>query len=181
MTVRTAALAASVALAAPGLARADEHAGRPGEMLAIGAFETADGDRAGTVSVSRTPNGLLLVAEVIGLEPGEHGFHIHETGRCEGPDFASAGGHWSPEGRAHGFAAEDGPHAGDMPNIFVNNDGFAQVHRFLDAATPAGDAEALMDGDGAAVVVHEDADSYLTEPRADGRVACAVLAPTTDT
>ncbi len=51
--------------------------------------------------------------------PGVHAFHIHTTGRCEAPDFESAGGHFAPAGRHHGFLAPGGAHASDLPNARV--------------------------------------------------------------
>ena len=79
----------------------------------------------GTVVMEQGPNGVLVSADITGLAPGPHGFHIHETGRCS-PDFAAAGDHFAPEGREHGYMNPSGDHAGDMPNIHAAADGTAK-------------------------------------------------------
>lgn len=142
--------------------------------IAKGDFRAGDDGHLGGVTLVQTPNGVLLTAQIAGLEPGAHGFHIHETGRCEGPDFTSAGGHWAPEGKPHGFATEDGPHAGDMPNIFASSDGLATVHVFLEEMSLSGE-QPLLDEDGAAIIVHERDDTYMSEAKSGDRVACAAL------
>src|SRR5687767_4392471 len=73
----------------------------------------------GEARFQQTPHGVLLRLDLKNATPGVHGFHIHEVGRCEAPDFESAGGHFSPDRRAHGFLNPGGPHAGDLPSIFV--------------------------------------------------------------
>lgn len=110
------------------------------------------------------------------LAPGEHGFHIHETGSCE-PDFSAAGDHFNPDGRGHGFASEEGPHAGDLPNIFVGADGSAEAHFFNSRITLDDGPSGLFDQDGAAFIVHEKPDSYQAEAGAGGRVACGAIIP----
>ena len=158
----------------PPVTDAERDARSRGGAVARGDFMAGEDGHLGGVTLVETPNGVLLTAQIAGLEPGAHGFHIHETGRCEGPDFASAGGHWAPEGKPHGFATEEGPHAGDMPNIFASSDGLATVHVFLDGVTLTG-ARPMLDEDGAAVIVHERDDTYLSEARSGDRVACAAL------
>jgi Cu/Zn superoxide dismutase len=89
-----------------------------------------DGADIGTVTLTETPNGVLLKAELRGLPQGEHGFHIHGKGACT-PDFGAAGGHFAGGGGQHGYAAEDGPHAGDMPNIHVPASGELTIEVFM--------------------------------------------------
>lgn len=134
-----------------------------------------DGAELGTVTIEQGPQGLIIAADVRGLSPGGHGFHIHETGSCE-PDFAAAGDHFNPTGASHG--ARHGPdrHAGDLPNLYVAADGTARADVFTDAATlDAGEPHSLFDADGSAVIIHALPDTYGEAAGAGGRVACGVL------
>ena len=75
------------------------------------------GEAIGTATFTETPNGVLIRAELQGLEPGEHGYHIHQTGQCDAEGgFESAGGHFNPAEAEHGFMMEGGPHAGGRRN-----------------------------------------------------------------
>ena len=107
------------------------------------------------------------------LPPGTHGAHVHTTGRCDGPDFTTAGGHWNPTGMKHGTQNPMGPHAGDLPNLIVGADGRGSVAITLPSGTMAG----LMDADGAAFVIHAGADDLKTDPSGNsgGRIACGVF------
>lgn len=142
-------------------------------------MQTADGASAGTVTLTDTNKGLLIEAELTGLEPGWHGFHVHETGACS-PDFEAAGEHYAPDGNGHGLFAEGGAHAGDLPNIHVDDDGAAHVH-ILAAGLQIGDegeGAPLMDDDGSAIMVHANADTYEAEAGAGDRVACGPVSAT---
>lgn len=142
---------------------------------AVARMAGPDGAELGTVTIEQGPQGLIIAADVRGLSPGGHGFHIHETGACE-PDFAAAGDHFNPTGASHG--ARHGPdrHAGDLPNLYVAADGTARVDVFTDAATlDAGLPHSLFDADGSAVIIHERADTYGEDAGAGGRVACGVI------
>ena len=113
---------------------------------------------------------------MVGLSPGAHGVHLHTTGSCTAPDFASAGAHLNPGGHQHGTSNPAGPHLGDLPNITVGSAGTGTV-----SATLSGTREdvlaRLFDADGTAVVVHANADDYRTDPSGNsgGRIACGVL------
>ncbi len=104
-----AALTTSLALASPVLA-ADQ---------ATATLKDPDGKDVGKVTVLAVPSGVLLAVDLTAVPPGDHGFHIHAVGKCEAPDFKSAGGHFNPEEDEHGLMNQAGPHAGDMPNIHV--------------------------------------------------------------
>ena len=133
-----------------------------------------DGKDMGTITLTETPNGVLINADLSNLSPGGHGFHIHEKGSCS-PDFKAAGGHYNPDGKEHGLNNPKGHHAGDMPNIFVNADGTAHVE-VLNASVTLGDGKGtLFDEDGSAFIVHEKPDSHNADPGAGGRVACGVI------
>ncbi|MYA18755.1 MAG: superoxide dismutase family protein [Chloroflexi bacterium] len=135
----------------------------------------ADGAAMGTVTLTQGPNGVLIKADVQGLSPGAHGFHIHSVGACT-PDFSAAGGHYAPGGEGHGLMHEDGAHAGDLPNIHAGADGAARADYFTDAVTLDEDADhSLFDDDGSAIIVHAKPDSYGEDPAAGDRVACGVI------
>lgn len=131
----------------------------------------------GTASLSETPNGVLVRVELRGLPPGWHGFHVHEHGKCETPDFKTAGGHFGPHGKKHGVHMPQGPHAGDMPNIFIAADGKAKFEVMLARLGLRGGNNALSDKDGSALVVHGKADDYRSQPSgaAGARIACAEI------
>ena len=126
----------------------------------------------GRLEVLGGAGGLLLKVEVDGLESGEHGLHLHETGRCE-PPFESAGGHYNPAGRAHGLLADDGPHAGDLPNLVAGEATTTVAHAWASGLS----IDELTRDDGSALVVHARADDYRSDPAgaAGDRVACAEI------
>jgi superoxide dismutase, Cu-Zn family len=138
-----------------------------------------DGTRTGEVTLTQTPHhGVLLHIEAWGLEPGVHAIHIHETGRCDPPDFESAGGHFNPTGAGHGALHAEGMHVGDLLNLHVGEDGRIVTERHAPRATlEEGSPTSLLGGDGTAIVIHVSADDYLSQPTGDagGRVACGVI------
>lgn len=136
----------------------------------------AEGETIGSLELTDTANGVLIEGELEGLPPGTHGFHLHETGACEAP-FESAGSHFNPEDTKHGFLAQGGPHAGDMPNFTVGEDGTAQISVFNSMVRLEEGGAALIDDDGAAVMVHSGEDDYQTDPGGDAgdRIACGVV------
>ncbi len=136
-----------------------------------------DGNGMGQVTLTQTPTGVLISAEVTGLSPGAHGFHIHGVGACA-PDFTAAGSHFAPGGEPHGYLSEGGPHAGDLPNIHASEDGTARLDYFTDAVTLDADAaHSLFDEDGSAFIVHADPDDYRDVASAGARVSCGVIEP----
>lgn len=137
----------------------------------------ARGNSVGTIVLRETDRGVMLSGMLIGLSPGEHGFHIHETGLCEPPSFSSAGSHFAPGGRQHGFHNPDGPHAGDLRNLEVSEEGSATVSATDSLVTLREGANALLDGDGSALVIHPDPDDYRSQPSgASGDpIACGVI------
>jgi superoxide dismutase, Cu-Zn family len=178
-------LAASVmvlgVLAAGGLGTAGGKA--KGKKAARAALVDADGDRIGNVRLEqRAGRGPVRVSvNARELSPGFHGFHVHATGKCEGPDFVSAGSHLNPAGATHPA------HAGDMPVLLVAENGRAAA-RF---ATDRFSIRDLRDDDGSAIIVHALPDNYANIPTdrydpdpdattlgtgdAGGRVACGVV------
>ena len=144
--------------------------------VASASIMDADGNALGTVTLVQGPQGVLIRAELEGVPPGGHGFHIHAVGACS-PDFSAAGGHFDPEGESHGYLHATGKHAGDLPNIFANADGSARADIFTDEVTLAsGEDNTLFDADGSAMIVHEQPDAYGEDAGTAGaRIACVVI------
>ncbi len=130
----------------------------------------------GTATFADTPAGLLVSISVSGLGIGPHGVHLHAIGSCVGPGFTSAGPHFNPGNRLHGFLNPSGFHAGDMPNIVSPPAGVHKVEFILEGVKLTGRG-GLMDDDGAAIVIHGSGDDYSTDPSGNsgGRVACGVI------
>ena len=130
---------------------------------------------AGSVVFRQDGDAVLVTAEVSGLAPGAHGFHIHEKGDCSAPDATSAGGHFNPTGKPHGNPEHTDHHGGDMPQLVADAAGVAR----LTARLPG-----LLIGDGATsvlgrgVIVHAAPDDFKTQPTGNSgaRVACGVIA-----
>jgi Cu-Zn family superoxide dismutase len=129
----------------------------------------------GAVRAWQTAGGVSFHVEATGLPHGVHGLHVHAVGRCDPPEFTSAGGHWNPAGKKHGMNNPAGPHAGDLPNVEVAANGVLSATVTLPGATMAG----LLDADGSALVLHAAADDYRTDPSGNSgaRIACAIIRP----
>ena len=133
----------------------------------------------GEASFTDTTNGMLIKLELKqnppGISPGEHAMHIHEVGKCE-PPFKSAGGHFNPMNNEHGFFGKKGKHLGDLPNIHVPKDAALTVEVLVPQLNFTGKT-GLFDKDGSALVIHQGADDYRTDPagNAGDRIACAVI------
>jgi Cu-Zn family superoxide dismutase len=172
MGQRTVCFAASVvgvlALASPALA----------VDTASAVLKDASGKDVGKATLTVTPSGVLVSLDLTAVPPGDHAFHIHAVGKCEPPDFKSAGPHFNPDETKHGMMNPEGPHAGDMPNLHVPADGKLEVE-ILDPAVTLSAEAALLDTDGAALVIHAAADDYKTDPagNAGDRIACGVITP----
>jgi len=132
-----------------------------------------EGNEVGTVSLRAVPSGVLLDANFTALPEGAHAFHIHGIGKCEPPSFKSAGGHYNPGDDQHGLENPAGPHAGDMPNIHVPENGKLRIE-VLNQMVNLPD---LLGGEGTSIVLHEDADDYVSDPAGDAgpRIACGVI------
>ena len=164
--------------AADTLATDSASAAATAPVVATGTAEVRDaaGQALGSLIVTEVEGGVSLSGMLHGVAPGEHGIHIHAVGSCEGPDFASAGDHWNPDTRQHGSDNPDGPHAGDLANVTVGADSMATIQQVTTGGMLLGDG-GLLDADGAAVVIHADADDYRTDPSGNSgdRIACGVL------
>lgn len=169
-----------LALCLPACASMDGSAVGTGSGAATGASAAllaADGSVRGEARVTEAVDGLHVAVRANGLTPGIHAVHIHMTGTCTPPDFTSAGGHWNPTGRQHGKDNPAGMHMGDMPNLTAGSDGTGQMEFVIPGGTLRTGPNALLDADGAAVVIHAQADDNKTDPtgNAGGRIACGIL------
>lgn len=129
---------------------------------------TSDNEQFVTIQIGLSPDA--------GLEPGEYGFHVHQVGQCS-PTFDAAGDHFNPEGVQHGLLNPDGPHAGDLPNVVIAEDG-TTTYVVNTRLITLGEGElSVFDDNGSAVMLHAQADDYLTDPSGTSgdRIACGVI------
>jgi superoxide dismutase, Cu-Zn family len=127
----------------------------------------------GTVTFSKMETGVKVVADIRGLKPGAHGFHIHQFGDCSAPNADSAGGHFNPQAKKHGAPESMERHAGDFGNLMADSSGRAYLER-TDAVISLSGPDSII---GRGVIVHEASDDMATQPtgNAGGRVACGVI------
>jgi len=160
---------------------------QPKELLpvtgeVVNAMETtilsATGKVIGSAELTETSTGVRVRLLLKGLEPGEKAIHFHEVGKCEQPDFKTAGGHVNPTDKQHGFNNPKGYHGGDLPNMKVPENGEVDTEITTPLLTlEKGKANSLLDEDGSALVIHEKADDYVTDPAGNSgdRIACGVV------
>lgn len=153
------------------------------QSTATATFQSNDGSEAGTAILSEGPTGVLLRIEVEGLAPGWHGVHFHAVGECSDAKFLSSGGHINHKLKTdeapHGLINPEGPDFGDLPNLYVHQDGTGRAEMFsaLVSFDGQGERAMLFDADGSAIVIHAEADDHKSQPigGAGDRVACAVI------
>jgi len=139
-------------------------------------LRNAQGQKVGAATLEQTPHGVLITVDLQGLPPGTHAFHIHAVGKCD-PPFKSAGGHFNPTHKHHGILNPAGMHAGDLPNIYVPENGKLKFDVFATAVTLGKGPNSLFDADGSSLVIHAGADDYKSDPAGDAgaRLACGVI------
>jgi Cu-Zn family superoxide dismutase len=123
-------------------------------------------------------DSLRIRVEAVAMSAGAYGAHLHAAGRCDAPGFDSAGPHWNPTAQMHGKDNPKGMHKGDLPNLLVGTDGRGSFEYTIpDAGLSGMLPTALIDGDGAAVVIHASPDDFRTDPsgKSGARIACGVL------
>ncbi|MCB1113222.1 MAG: superoxide dismutase family protein [Chlamydiia bacterium] len=127
----------------------------------------------GTVTFTEVEGGVEVVAKISGLQPGKHGFHIHEKGDCTASDFNSAGGHYNPTNEPHASPDVDRRHIGDLGNLIADEQGIAHYHR-VDNRLELNGKHSII---GKGLIVHLKEDDFVTQPtgNAGARVACAVI------
>lgn len=155
---------------------------------AAGGFVSSNNEPAGYVVMADSPGGgLIMRVDLRGLSQGWHGIHLHQIADCSdyAEGFKASGGHVDPQNRAHGLLNPDGPESADLPNVYAGADGRATAEIFNSsvALSPSEAAAAgigpypLLDADGFAIIVHQNADDHVTQPigGAGARVACAAI------
>jgi superoxide dismutase, Cu-Zn family len=141
---------------------------------AVAVLHPTEGSQVhGTVTFTQVENGIKIVADVKGLSPGKHGFHIHEYGDCTAPDGTSAGGHFNPENMPHGAPTDMKRHVGDLGNLEADEEGWAHYERVDEHVALSGPHSII----GLAVIVHQDEDDFSTQPTgaAGSRMACGII------
>jgi Cu-Zn family superoxide dismutase len=164
--------AAALALASPASAEDKTSPARKAQAV----LKDASGKEVGTAIFSTTPSGALLDLNLTAIPLGVHAVHVHAVGKCDGPDFKSAGPHFNPDQTKHGILSPEGPHAGDLPNLHVPADGKLEVE-ILDPVVTLSQEAALLDADGSSIVIHAGPDDYTTDPAGNSgdRIACGVI------
>lgn len=137
-------------------------------------LRTADQNVIGEVKLKETDKGVKVIAEVSGLKPRSvHGFHIHENGKCEGPDFKSAGGHLNPKGKPHAGPGAHKQHLGDFGNIVANEKGIAKKELII-KNREINSLEVVMNK---AIILHQNPDDLVSQPSGNSgdRMACGLI------
>ncbi|MGA3033125.1 MAG: superoxide dismutase family protein [Terracidiphilus sp.] len=139
----------------------------------------AQGATIGHAKFSAVANGVKISVTVSQLSPGEHGIHIHNVGKCDGPAFTTAGGHFNPTGAHHGIhnAQDPHPHVGDLPNLVVSEQGTGKLTFIAAGATISEGPNSLFHDGGTALVIHAKPDDLTNDPSGNSgdRIACGVI------
>ncbi len=146
-------------------------------LSAEATLKDKDGKQVGYAVLIQTPDGLRIAVTGYRLPPGTHALHIHEAGKCEPPEFMTAGGHFNPTGKQHGRLNPAGPHAGDLPNMEVKSTGEGGVEITTRAVTLGSGPTSLFGIGGTSLVLHAAADDEKSDPAGNSgaRIACGVI------
>jgi Cu-Zn family superoxide dismutase len=144
-------------------------------------LKDAKGNDVGTATIVSKGSGVEVKLDVKGLPAGVHAVHFHQTAKCDEPDFKSAGPHFNPGGKQHGFDNPQGHHAGDMMNFTVKEGGTAKATvKDSDVVLGTGsEPNSLLANGGTSLIIHAKADDYKTDPSGNSgdRIACGVVTP----
>ncbi len=137
-------------------------------------LKDSTGRIVGSAVFLQQDDGVRILLDVKGLPGGIKAVHIHAGGRCEAPSFDSAGPHFNPTKAEHGSANSKGPHAGDLPNITVDETGQGHLEVTNSLVNLRVGPASLFDGNGTTLVVHEGPDDLRTDPAGNSgaRLAC---------
>jgi superoxide dismutase, Cu-Zn family len=140
-------------------------------------LQNGQGQSVGTATLVQVTNGVRVKLNVHDLTPGEHAVHVHQTAKCEGPDFKSAGPHFNPDNKHHGLQNPEGPHAGDIPNFTVGANGKSNATVVAPNVTLTDGPHSVFTGGGTALVIHAKADDNKTDPAGNSgdRIACGLI------
>jgi superoxide dismutase, Cu-Zn family len=135
--------------------------------------------KIGSAKFDAGAQGVRFTVKVEHLTPGEHGIHIHNVGKCEGPDFTTAGPHFNPTDAHHGINNPETPHPhlGDVANLTADKKGKAEASFMLAGATLGDDAKSLFHEGGTSIVIHAKPDDLMSDPSGNSgdRIACGVI------
>ena len=148
-----------------------------GNQAGVAEIRNASGQSVGTARFTQAGNVVRILLEAKGLPPGAHAVHVHTVGKCDPPDFNSAGAHFNPTNRQHGALNAQGSHAGDLPNLTVAPDGTGRMETTTEQLSLGSGPNSVFDADGSALVIHSNADDFKTDPtgNAGARVACGAV------
>lgn len=140
-------------------------------------IKNAEGKSVGTAFLRETKDGVLMTVNVDGLPEGLHAVHVHSVGKCEGPAFTSAGPHFNPMNKQHGLKNPAGPHAGDLPDMYVEKNGAGRYEVLVDSIRLGSGERSVFDTDGSSIIVHVTADDNITDPTGNSgdRIACGMI------
>ena len=176
---RCVAVASSILLTAGAYAQSSQE-GKDAPLKALAVLQSTEGNKVeGIVTFTQVADGVRVDADISGLSPGKHGFHVHQYGDCSSADgsaapASAAGDHFNPGNHPHGAPDVKARHEGDMGNIEADASGVAKLN-YVDHSLSLADGEKSIIG--RAVIVHEKADDLKSQPsgEAGARIACGVI------
>ena len=144
-------------------------------------LKDSKGGNVGTATILSKGSGVEVKLDLKNLPPGVHAAHFHQKPQCDPPDFKSAGGHFNPTNRQHGFDNPQGHHAGDMMNFTVKANGTAKATvKDSDVVLGSGsESNSLLANGGTSIMIHAGPDDYKTDPAGNSgdRIACGAITP----